>query len=280
MKWFKHYTDAHEGRSLMTMFDELGHAGPNCYWILLEMCAAKLEKKQSENLTEADCRFNFHERKVRERFRLSPTKVQAWFNLASTLGLLSFQISEKEIEIFAPQLIEILEHDQKKSRAKTAAKPPEKRLEKSRVEKNRIEKSITSDEPQAATPVVGETLPLVTKENADRGANKTVWEAYKTAYLNRYGVEPVRNAKLNTNISQFVARLGADDAPEVAKFFVGHNDSFYVKNMHAFGLALANAESLHTQWRTGRKVTATDARQAEVSDSLKNQIARLGGGVA
>lgn len=175
MKWFKHHTDAHEGRSLMTLFDELGHAGPNCYWILLELCAAKLEKKPDEDLTKADCKFNFHLRKVRERFRLSSTKVESWFNLASTLGLLTFQISEREIEISFPQIIEILESDQKKSRAKSVSAPPETRLEedKDKEEDKELDKEEESKPPKkpALNPRV-----LVEVWNSDRGTFSEVLE--------------------------------------------------------------------------------------------------------
>lgn len=272
MKWFKHYTDAHEGRSLMTLFDEMGHAGPNCYWILVELCAAKLEKKGVEDLTEVDCRFNFHLRKVRERFRLSSTKVQAWFNLASTLALLEFRILENEIEIYLPQLIEILEHDQKKSRAKSASTPREKRLEKNRVEKSRVEE-ISSSAVKRPTPVESvEVIPIVTEKNADRGANRETWAAYREAYLDRYRVEPVRNAKVNANVSQFVARLGAEDAPAVIRFYVAHNDSFYVRNMHAFGFALRDAESLRTQWVKGKAITQTDVRRFERNQEFNDLL--------
>jgi hypothetical protein len=105
---------------------------------------------------------------------------------------------------------------------------------------------------------------------------RTVWEAYRAAYLERYKVEPTRNAKVNSAIKQLVARLGVEDAPEVVRFFVGHNDSFYVRQLHSISLALKDAEALRTQWLTGRKITAQDARALEGSDSLQNQIPRLG----
>jgi hypothetical protein len=97
----------------------------------------------------------------------------------------------------------------------------------------------------------------------DSGANKRVWEAYRAAYLTRYQVEPARNAKLNANIAQFTARVGADDAPAIAAFFVCHNDSFYVKSMHTFSLCLRDAEALRTQWLKGRAITQIDVRRFE-----------------
>jgi len=98
-----------------------------------------------------------------------------------------------------------------------------------------------------------------------------IWETYKTEYLRRYKTEPVRNASVNSKISQLAKRLGFD-AVEVVKFFLTHNDQFYVKSMHSIGLCLANAEALHTQWKRGRAITGKDAKNFEANAEL----ARLG----
>lgn len=131
---------------------------------------------------------------------------------------------------------------------------PSNRIEKKRKEKNRTSAGV--QEPAAAA-----VTTLVPHPNS--GANKRVWESYRDAYLNRYGVEPVRNAKVNSNIAQLSARIGADDAPEVVKFYVAHNDSFYVRNMHAIGFCLRDCESLRTQWLKGRAITGNDVRRFE-----------------
>ncbi|WP_413581066.1 hypothetical protein [Bdellovibrio sp. HCB288] len=130
MKFFKHFTDAHTGRSMMSLFDEMGHAGPNCYWILVELCAGKLEKLADQEFTEADFKFNFHERLVRERFRLSSTKVQLWLDHASTLNLLSYEFVGSEIHIHMPKLLEILDRDTKRARKPRATTAQQPRLDK------------------------------------------------------------------------------------------------------------------------------------------------------
>lgn len=76
------------------------------------------------------------------------------------------------------------------------------------------------------------------------------WEAYRSAYAARYGADPVRNAKVNGQLSNLVSRIGAD-APQVAGFFVGLEDQFYVKQMHTVDLLLRDAERLRTMWVTG-----------------------------
>lgn len=94
-------------------------------------------------------------------------------------------------------------------------------------------------------------------------ANAATWDGYTIAYLERYGVEPVRNAKVNAQVAQLVQRLGADEAPQVAMFYVTINDSFFIRASHDLGLLVARAEGIRTQWLTGRQVNAVTARQME-----------------
>ncbi|QND83758.1 ArsR family DNA-binding transcriptional regulator [Chromobacterium vaccinii] len=88
------------------------------------------------------------------------------------------------------------------------------------------------------------------------------WAAYAEAYRQRYGVDPVRNATVNGQIGNFVKRLG-ENAPHVAAYFVGSASAFYVSKGHAVGVMLCDAEKLHTEWATGRRVTQSAARQAD-----------------
>lgn len=92
---------------------------------------------------------------------------------------------------------------------------------------------------------------------------RPVWQAYSTAYRLRYGVLPIRNRKVNGQLAQFVARVPADSAPDIAAFYVRHNEQFYVRDRHGVGLLLKDAEKLHTDWKSGRPMTSTEARHAD-----------------
>lgn len=94
-------------------------------------------------------------------------------------------------------------------------------------------------------------------------AAASVWKAYADSYFNRYGAEPVRNAKVNGQIAQVVQRLGAEEAPHVAFYYVTINDAFYIRNMHDVGLLVSKCEAIRTQWATGRQVNGATARQME-----------------
>jgi len=90
-----------------------------------------------------------------------------------------------------------------------------------------------------------------------------IWSAYRAAYFHRYGAEPVRNATVNGQLAQVVKRLGAEEAPDVAAFYVSHNGGFYASRMHPVALLLNDCEKLRTEWATGHRMTQTKARQMD-----------------
>lgn len=72
--------------------------------------------------------------------------------------------------------------------------------------------------------------------------------AYAAAYRNRYGTDPVRNAKVNAQVRDLLKRLGAEEAPAVAAYFVSIADTYLLRNCHDLGSLLAKAEAYRTQW--------------------------------
>jgi hypothetical protein len=102
-----------------------------------------------------------------------------------------------------------------------------------------------------------------------------VWESYKVAYAAQYGCEPVRNASVNAQLALVVGKLGAEEAPSVAAFFVGHRNGLYVSAMHPVTLLLRDAEKLRTEWATGRQVTRTQGQQADRTQTNANAFAPL-----
>lgn len=102
-----------------------------------------------------------------------------------------------------------------------------------------------------------------------------VFEAYREAYESRYGVDPVRNQQTNSMLCRLVDKLGAGEAAHVARFYLTHNNPFYVAKRHPVNLLLADAEGLRTQWATGTKATTSEAKQAELKDSVVEQAKRV-----
>ena len=100
-----------------------------------------------------------------------------------------------------------------------------------------------------------------------RAANVACWDAYSIAYANRYGVDPIRNAKTNAMVAKFVEYVGRDDAPLIAAHYLTDNHFFYTNSGHDLSLLLRDFQKLRQQWMTGRKSTTTQARQADETQS-------------
>lgn len=89
------------------------------------------------------------------------------------------------------------------------------------------------------------------------------WEAYCAAYASRYGIEPVKNAKVAGQVVNFVKRVGMSDAPFIAGWFPAHRSAYYIGRGHTVDCLLKDAEKLRTEWATGRSITNTQALQAD-----------------
>lgn len=112
---------------------------------------------------------------------------------------------------------------------------------------------------------------------AERSPTKTseVWSDYRAAYHDRYQVDPVRNMQVNGMLSRLVDKLGREEAPQVAAFYLRHNNPFYVQKRHPVNLLLQDAEGLRTQWATGIKATTNEARNIETQDNMREQNKRV-----
>lgn len=118
MRWFKHFSDMHEGETVTRLLDEMGHTGL-CFFILQEICTNKLQKPDNV-LSEADCTFRFHQRLIRDKLRLNQTKMVRLLDICSVLGQLSYKLDGNMIEIKMPILLKLLDRDTKKARQQRA----------------------------------------------------------------------------------------------------------------------------------------------------------------
>lgn len=91
----------------------------------------------------------------------------------------------------------------------------------------------------------------------------SVWDSYRTAYADKYGVDPVRNAKVNSQLAQLVSRLGEEEAAGVAAFYLSNRNGLYVSAKHCTDLLLRDAEKLRTEWVTGNVTHRRDASEED-----------------
>lgn len=101
------------------------------------------------------------------------------------------------------------------------------------------------------------------EETAYQAAARATWNAYAEAYTARYGARPVRNATVNSKLKQFIQRIGYEESPMVAAYFVTIKDAYLIRRCHSVGDLLASAESYRMQWATNRQQNGTAARQEE-----------------
>lgn len=117
-----------------------------------------------------------------------------------------------------------------------------------------------------ATPADAGPRPAVlSKPSRSKGKTPTktgpTWAAYSDAFRLRYGTDPVSNAKVNGMLSKLLSRISADEAPQVARFYVEHPGSYYATKLHDVSCLLTDAEKLRTEWATGKH--APERGQAE-----------------
>jgi hypothetical protein len=147
--------------------------------------------------------------------------------------------------------------------------PPEEELEhdqeidlslRSRSAESTANQDKSSPKRKRASRAKGEVAP-----------SSAAWNAYSAAYLRRYGVEPVRNKVVNSQLAQFVSRIAIDEAPAVAAFYVGHNGNLYVAARHATNLLVRDAEKLRTDWATNQR---TDPQRGSTDETAHHRQQR------
>ena len=112
-------------------------------------------------------------------------------------------------------------------------------------------------------------------------ACKQTWASYSEAYSEKYKADPVRNAKVSSQVKDFVKRIGYEESPMVAAWFLTHTDSFYAKGGHVFGMLAKDAEKLRTEWATGNVIEIQQyksAGQQRIENTNKAVDEFLGGG--
>lgn len=101
------------------------------------------------------------------------------------------------------------------------------------------------------------------------------WKVYCYGYERRYGVPPLRNAKVNGQLKQFCERVGYSEAPAIIAFYLTQNDFWYVKQMHTIGIALAEAEKITAAYRRGAMVTKREADYIDKTSSRNSFIDQI-----
>lgn len=128
---------------------------------------------------------------------------------------------------------------------------------------------IAATEEQLQEPVL-EVLDSKTEKQKSAGA--LIFEAYQDAYLNRYGIEPLRNAKTNSICAQIAKQLPLEEALGVMHFFVQQNVAYYLQKSHSIQCALADLQALRTNMLKNRAMSSREAYLADKQQAQKNTV--------
>lgn len=79
---------------------------------------------------------------------------------------------------------------------------------------------------------------------------------------------------VNGIFAKLAQRLSADEAPQVAAFYL--TLPYYMPARHPVANLIRDCEGIRTQWATGIKSTRLESRSAEQVDSVAEQIKRVG----
>ena len=121
--------------------------------------------------------------------------------------------------------------------------------------------------------------PKPPKEPAAPTPGSVVYAAYREAFVRRYGVEPPWDNRTKTHFKRIATNTLTGRPPScsdkdalaeacaVAARYVCHLDAHYTKQQHPPGLLNRDWHKLVTEYRTGRTVTGTHARDSERMES-------------
>ena len=135
-----------------------------------------------------------------------------------------------------------------------------------------------SEAPAALVLTGSEVKPARTRKArkpADPTQGAQIFASYSSAFRLRYGVDPPRDSRTNRHFANLAKNAMEGRAPDVSEYdalaeacgvaarYVGHPNAYYAQQSHPPGLLDRDWHKLVTEYRTGRTVTATTARDHE-----------------
>jgi len=103
---------------------------------------------------------------------------------------------------------------------------------------------------------------------------------YVKAYQARYGAKarPDLRGKTQGQIRDFLDEVPLERACLLIETYCAMNDQWFITKAHDFGTFIANVGKVGLRLDTGRAPTTTEARQAEKTTALQDQLNRIAEG--
>lgn len=99
-----------------------------------------------------------------------------------------------------------------------------------------------------------------------------LWGVYERVYRLRWKIEPMRNAKVNRQLSEIVAQAGLTEAVKLVEYYLTRNDAVYLNAKHPVGLLLMHLQKLRTEMLTRSAMTMREANRAEAHQQTDEAI--------
>lgn len=101
------------------------------------------------------------------------------------------------------------------------------------------------------------------------------WVNYAICYEKTYGVWPLWNQTAAGQMSKFIDKVGADEAPKLSAHYLKLKDRAYLQSSHDVSLLLRDAQAIYTACLTGRAMNGTIARQMEANEANLSAAAQV-----
>lgn len=114
----------------------------------------------------------------------------------------------------------------------------------------------------------------------EKTAAKTalVWQSYRSAYYDAYGIQPADNARVRSQASQLIDLLTEDEAIAVADWYVRRElgvNGWLVVARHPFGELVSSYHTYHGNMLAGVRITPREAKRYEANNSNQHEIEKF-----
>lgn len=240
--YFRHRFDAHTDNKILSLLQKGGVASIGCYFILLEIYG-KFYSDDTEHKTEQVINL----RLLSNAFGLRSDSARTQIRLMADCKLIEalwFNSDTSSVQVSVLNFSKYFGSYKKTDVEKCSNKRKEKEIK----EKQNMVTDV------ATAPLSPEIiLPKKTDEQKKSKSGPT-FDAYSAAYELKYGYKPLRDGQVSSILCKFVDRVGKDNAPKIAEFYLSHNSNFYILKKHPVKLLLDDAEKLYTEWKSGNTV--------------------------
>lgn len=293
MNFFRHDCTAHESKFFVGLMEEFGLEGYGRFWILAEMCYAKLNRKNESFVRQCEqtgrVKFTFHQRILRQKLQGNWKKLEKFFNYCSETSDFCWEISEKLVSFDMPNILERLTAKEKQYWSQFAWSQP-RREEKRRDSKTTSLKSApaAADSPVDTTvPVQAELLPAeppktpapkkgTRKPRQSTSDNAALIAHYCEQWADRYGGKsPDIDGKDARLLKMIRSRMGLEKAKEFIDAYFAMPDSFVVKAAHPVNLLQVKKMEVQRFLNSGQFITQKQARDVDSDVAANDQITRL-----